>query len=53
MVRFVINDAVMPKEAGVAVVHADFGDETLAEEIRFVFREMHVVVVAKRAIHNC
>ena len=42
----------MPQEAEVAVMHADFGDETFAEEIGFVLREVHVVLVAQRAIHN-
>ena len=52
MVRFWEKSAIMPEEAEVAVVHADFGDETLAEEVSFVFREVHVVFVAQRAIHD-
>ena len=34
------------------MVEADFVDETLAKEIGFIFGEMHVVVVAERAIHD-
>lgn len=34
------------------MVHLDFGDEALAEEIGFVLREVHVVFVAQRAVHD-
>ena len=52
MVHLVINDAVMPKEAEVAVMKADFVDKPFAKEIGFIFGEMHVVIVAERAIHD-
>ena len=47
-----VHNTIMPQKAEVAVVHADFGDETLAEEVRFVLCEIHVVFVAQRAIHD-
>jgi hypothetical protein len=43
---------VVPQETEIAVMEADLVNESLAEEIRFVFGQMHVVVVAKCAIHN-
>ena len=47
-----VHNTIMPQEAEVAVVHADFGDEALAKEVRFVLCEIHVVLVAQRAIHD-
>lgn len=52
VIRLWEQSAIMPQEAEVAVVHLDFGDEALAEEIGFVLREVHVVFVAQRAVHD-
>lgn len=33
-------------------MHADFGDDALAEEIGFILRQVHIVLVAQRAVHD-
>jgi hypothetical protein len=46
VIRLVIKTAVVPQQAQVAVMHADFGNKALAEKIGFVLAQMHVVDVA-------
>ena len=33
-------------------MHAHFLDDAFAEEIRFVFREVHIILIAERGVHD-
>ena len=52
MVGVVGEATVMPKQAEVTVMHAHFVDQLFAEEIRFLFGEVHIVLLAQRTIHD-
>ena len=52
MVCIGCEDAVMPQKAKVAMMQAHFVNEPLAEEICFVFAEIHVFGIAERVVHN-
>ena len=52
MVGVVREVAVVPEQTEVTVVHLDACNETFAQEIRLIFREVHVVLVTQRRVHH-
>ena len=52
MISGVVNIAVVPQQAKVAMMHMHLLNQPLAEEIRFVFAEVHVVLIAQRGVHD-
>ena len=52
MIRVRRESRVMPKQAEITVMQANLVDETFAEEICFIFREVHIIGAAQSAVHD-
>ena len=52
MIGRVVDIAVMPQQAQVAMVHAHLVNQSFAEEISLIFGQIHIVLLVERVIHH-